>query len=114
MDSPRQALQSIGKLFSIFQKFKFVFDLLAKNRKKYSSKYSEALILIKVQCVIYQWIRLDKLYKLMIFFFQIRFRIIGQKPKNIQANSEACILIKVQCICYTSMDLSRQALQTNV
>ena len=31
---------------------------------------SEAWVLIKVQCVIYQWIRLDKLYKLMESFFK--------------------------------------------
>ena len=29
----------------------------------------------------HQWIRLNKVYKLMESFFQIRFRINGQKPK---------------------------------
>ena len=32
---------------------------------------SEAWILIKVQCVMYQWIHLDKLYKLIESFFKI-------------------------------------------
>ena len=41
---------------------------------------SEAWILIKVQ---YQWICLDKLYKLMESLFQISFWNFGQKPKNI-------------------------------
>ena len=31
---------------------------------------SKAWVLIKVQCVIYQWIRLDKLYKLVESFFK--------------------------------------------
>ena len=45
-------------------------------------------------------------------FFQISilFQIIGQKTKNIQT---AWILIEVKCITYISMDLTRQALQTN-
>ena len=51
--------------------------------------------------VIHQLIRLDELFKLMETFFQICFRINGQKvPKNIQMNSEAQILIKVQCVIY--------------
>ena len=32
---------------------------------------SEAWILIKLQCVLYQWIRLNELYKLIESFFQI-------------------------------------------
>ena len=50
--------------------------------------------------IILQWIRVNELYKLMESFFQIRFRIIGQKPKNIKTNSEAWISIKVQCVIY--------------
>ena len=34
--------------------------------------------------VIYQLIRLNKLYKLMESLFQIRFRIIGRKSKNFE------------------------------
>ena len=66
-------------------------------------KNSEAWILIKFQWVIYLWILLNELYKLMNFFFfklNINFqnfcRIFGRKPKNIQKNSEAWILIKLQ------------------
>ena len=43
---------------------------MAENRKNIQANI-EAWLLIKVQCVIYQWIRLDKLYKLMESFFQI-------------------------------------------
>ena len=43
-----------------------------------------------------------------IFFkFQIRFRINGQKPKNIQTNSEGSILIKVQCVKYQWIRLDK-------
>ena len=50
-----------------------------KKSKKFGRKpeniqwiASEAWILIKLQCVIYQWIRLDKLYKQMKSFSKIR------------------------------------------
>ena len=44
---------------------------------------SEACILIKVQCVINQWIRFDKLYKLMVsFFFQISNSFPNYWPKT--------------------------------
>ena len=42
---------------------------MAKKSKNIETN-SEAWVLIKVQCVIYQWIRLDKLYKLMESFFK--------------------------------------------
>ena len=47
---------------------------------------SEAWVLIKVQCVIYQWIRLDKLYKLMERFFSnlefvFVFELLTENPK---------------------------------
>ena len=42
---------------------------MAENQNTYIEMKSEAWILIKVQCFIYQWIRLDKLYKLMEGFF---------------------------------------------
>ena len=57
--SSRQALQTNWKLFS---NFNFVFKLLAKN-------FKTTWILIEVQCITYQWIWIDKLYKLMEFFF---------------------------------------------
>ena len=42
--------------------------------------------MIKVQCVIYQWIRLDKLYKLMEIFFSnlefvFVFELLTENPK---------------------------------
>ena len=42
----------------------------------------EAWILIKVQCSKYQWIRLDKLYKLMESFFQILNQFSNYWPKT--------------------------------
>ena len=65
--SKRRALQTNGHLFSNFE---FVFDLLAEKRKNIRTN-REAWILIRVQCFIYQWIRLDMLYKAMKAFFQI-------------------------------------------
>ena len=58
--------------------------------------------MIKLQCVIYQWIRLNELYKLIEAFvkFQIGFRNFGHEPNYIQKNSEAWILIKLQCVIY--------------
>ena len=41
-----------------------------ERKRKYSKEY-KAWLLIKVKCIIYQWIWLDKLYKLMWSFFQI-------------------------------------------
>ena len=78
MDSSRRALQNNKKLYS---NFKLVFENLAKIRKfwlrtenfgwKLNNIYnnSEALILIKLQCAIYQRILLNELYKLMESFF---------------------------------------------
>ena len=67
MDSSQQALLTNGKLFL---KFKLVFKLLAGNRKNIQTN-SEVWILIKAQYIIYQWILLDMLYKLMESIFQI-------------------------------------------
>ena len=36
----------------------------------------------KVQCVIYQWIRLDKLYKLMDFFLESFFELNATFQNN--------------------------------
>ena len=49
---------------------------------------------------IHQWIRLDELYKVMESFFQIRFRIIGRKPKNGQTNRVGNI--DQSAMCYIS------------
>ena len=53
---------------------------------------SEAWILIKVQCVLYQWISFDTLYKQIGSFFQFgnHFRITGRKTKNIQKDRGYC------------------------
>ena len=47
------------------------------------------------------------------FKFQIRFRIIGRKQKNIQTNSEVWILIKDKCNVCISLESSRHALQND-
>ena len=60
MDLYHQTLQTTEKLF-----FKFVLEILAENKNIQAN--SEAWILIKLQRVIYQWICLNKLYKLMLF-----------------------------------------------
>ena len=93
---------STEKIKSFFFKFQINFQIIGRKPKNIQMN-SEAWILIRVQCVIYQWIRLDKLYKLMetfFFKFRIRFQIIERKPKNIQTNSEARILLKFHCIIY--------------
>ena len=69
MDLSRRALQTNGKLFFKFQIRFRIFDW----KPKIFQKNSEAWILIKFQCVKYQGICVDKLYKLMesFFFLQI-------------------------------------------
>ena len=56
-------------------------------------------MLIKLQCVMYQWICLNELYKLanekLFFKFQISFQNFGWKLENIQTNREAWIVINV-------------------
>ena len=85
IDSAQRALQTNDNIFS---NFKLVLEILAEKRKNIqmnTKKYSNEYKKI------FKWIR-----------------------KNIQMNREAWILIKVQRIMYISMDLTRQALQTNV
>ena len=57
----------------------------------------------------HQWICLNELYELMgnFFFFKFVFEFFGQKTKKFQKNIDQIAM------CYISMDLSRQALQTN-
>ena len=69
----RRALQTNRKLFSDF-------EFLARNRIK--KKNSKTWILIKLQCVLYQWIRLNELYKLMESFFQILNSLLKFLAKN--------------------------------
>ena len=71
MDLSQRILQTNVKLFSNFE---LIFNFWQKtenfDRKlKNIQTNSEAWILIKVQCVIYQWIRLEKPYKVMESFF---------------------------------------------
>ena len=53
-----------------------VFEFLAENR--FFLKNREAQIFIKLKCVIYQWIRLEKLYKLMFFFSNFVFKLLAE------------------------------------
>ena len=83
---------------SLVSNFKLVFDILVKNWKIFKriercEYWSNCDVL-----AIYQWIRLDKLYKQMGRFskFQIRFRINGLKSvrlyHDLQTNSWASFL----------------------
>ena len=54
---------------SFFSNFDFVFKFFGQ-RQKFFQKIYEALIFIKLRCVIYQWIRLNEFYKLMKSFLQ--------------------------------------------
>ena len=59
--------------------------------------------MIELQCVVYQWIRLNELYKLMKSFFQISFENLGQKQKKFKP----LILIEVKCIVYQWIRLDK-------
>ena len=93
MDLSQRALQTTEKFFFKFQICIRNFGLKPKNFET----NTEALILIKLQCVIYQWICLRKLYKQLESLFSNSFLIIGWKPKNIQTS---WILIELQCFIY--------------
>ena len=74
-----QALQTNGKLFT---NFKIILFWINNGRKpKNIQTNRDAWILINVQCVVYNWIRPDKLYKLMesrgVSELRIRIRIRG-------------------------------------
>ena len=80
---------------SFFFQISNFFPIYGRKPKNIQTN-SEAWILIKVQCVIYQWICLNELYKLRKSFFQISFwnfwlkiENFGRKRKNIQKNSKA-------------------------
>ena len=94
MNLSQRALQTNGKLF--FFKFRISFRINGWKPKKFQTN-KEASLLIKLQCVIYQWIRLNELYKLMESFFQISISFPSYWPKNIQI---AWIFIEVQCVRY--------------
>ena len=67
-----------------FLNFEFVFEILTENRF-FFQKNSEYLSNCNM-LVIYQWIRLNELYKLMESLFQISFLNFGQKQKNLAKN----------------------------
>ena len=105
MDSSQQALQTYGRLFFKFQISLQNFGWKPKNIQK----IREVWILIKLQCFIYQWISLNKLYKLAngklfsIFIFKLA---IGRKLKNIPT---AWMLIELKCImCINGIDSTIQ------
>ena len=76
-------LNDLGKLMWFFFIFKFWISVWIFYRKqKCFQTNSEAWILIKVQCVIYQWIRIDKLYKLIESFIQISNSFSNYWPKT--------------------------------
>ena len=60
-----QALQTNGKFILNLFRIKSINGQKTENIQTNNMVW----ILIKVQCVIYQWIRLNKLYKLMESFF---------------------------------------------
>ena len=63
--------------------FNFFFFLIFGRKPKKFRKNSEAWILIQLQCVIYQWIRLDKFYKHMeSFFFNFEFLAENSSQMN--------------------------------
>ena len=68
--------------------------------------------MIKLQCVVYQGIRLNEFCQLMksFFKFRVRFRIFDRKPNFFKRIARYIGQIAICCI---SMDSSQQALQTN-
>ena len=67
--------------------------------------------MIKLQCVIYLWIRLNEFYKQMESFFQISILFSNYWPKTEKYSNR--VNIDRSAMCYISMDLTRQPLQTN-
>ena len=61
---------SSTNLWKAFFKFRICFRIIDRKPKNIQMN-RKAWILIRVQCVVYQWIRLDKLYRLMECFFLI-------------------------------------------
>ena len=101
----------LNKLYKLMKNlFRIRFKILAENwkifknfdrKQKNIQKNTEAWILIKLQCVKYQWICLNELYKLMKSFFETSNSFSISWPKNenyIQSNNVAWILIRLQCV----------------
>ena len=68
MDSFQRVLQTNWKFFFLISNW--FLEILVQNLKNIQ-KNRNSWILIKMQCVKYQWIRLDKLYKQMKSLFSI-------------------------------------------
>ena len=62
---------SFRNFWTITENFEQRAKILNRNSKMCIQKNSEAWTLIKLQCVVYQWICLNELYKLMKSFFEI-------------------------------------------
>ena len=100
MDLSQRALETNVKLFSNFQ-------FLAEDQNFFkgilrSEYWSNCNVLY-----MYQWISLDKLYKLMeslFFFLNSFFELLAENSKNILTNSDVWITIKVQYSITTSID----------
>ena len=60
---------SSTKYWNLFSNFEFVFELLAENRKIFK-RITRREYWSKCNVFVYQYIWLDKLYKLMDFFFK--------------------------------------------
>ena len=76
-------LTSSGKRWKVFFfKFRIRFRIIGRNpHKKIIPTNKEAWILIKVKCFTYQWICLDKLYKLTKSLFPISNSFSNYGPK---------------------------------
>ena len=87
MDSFQQTLQTNGKLFSKFLIRFWIFG----QKPKFFQNNSKALILMKLQSVIYQWIRLNELTlennEKCFFNFKLVFKIFP-KTRNFQPKTE--------------------------
>ena len=70
---------NLWKVF--FFKFQIRFWIFGQKTKNFQTN-SKAWVLIKLQCVIYQWIRFDKLYKLMESFLHISNLFLNYCPKT--------------------------------
>ena len=95
-----------------WRKAVFYFQISFRNfgrKLKNIETNREACILIKLQCVIYQWIRLNNLYKLLESFFHISISFLNYWLETEKYSNR--VNIDRSAMYYISMDLTRQALQ---
>ena len=109
MNSSRQALQTIGELFSNFE---LVFEFLVESRKFFKRI---ARLEYYQSTTSYIW-SMDSFRQALqtngkLFQISNSFSNYWPKQKNIQTNSDVWILIKVQYV--RSINVSQQALQIN-